>query len=107
MVQCCNITKHKVICLVNPIISNILKETDEIDIEKLITKLTKRTQNINIRGNKKRKTIIYAINFYFKTFVVFLKESETFGIYNESDKKYVYSKEKINKEWIIVNDEDY
>lgn len=106
MANSCNINKRRVEHISYSIIRNILKDSEYMEIEKIITQLSNKTRNISIHSNKKKKTIMYAIKFYFHSFDEFIKQSSEFSICNELNKKYVYLLNKINEDWILIDNED-
>jgi hypothetical protein len=106
MVRHCNINKRRVEHLIVPIIRNLLKESEYMDIERMIFQINLRTQNISVRNKNHKKNMTYAINFYYQSFLNYIKQSDDFGIVKEMDSIYVYSKKKIESEWIIVDDID-
>ena len=104
MVHYCNINKEIVENITYPIIRNLLQSSKYIDMEELLFQLNLRTQNKKIRVNQKKRSMIYAIKFHFKSFDDFINQSKEFSLYNENGKKYVFSNKLISSDWVIIDD---
>lgn len=102
----CNLNKRRVENCIIPILHNLLKETEYMDFERALFQINLRTQNISVRNKTHKRNMTYAINFYFQSFEKFIQQSNDFGMLNEMGKRYIYSKKRIDSEWVIINEID-